>query len=143
MRTLLVGSFAQKSPPALLLLEALPQGTLFRLQPEPDNPYDASALRVMVMRSELDETTLGSEDFAIKAASHGLAVVEIPEEFCIGHCASSTGKPLRKVQEHFPEVIGTLELAAAGLASGIGAIEFGGEGKIWLDVEPAGPGELP
>lgn len=35
-------------PPAKAVLRSLPAGTRLRLEPEPDNPYDAKAIRVLV-----------------------------------------------------------------------------------------------
>lgn len=44
---------ARFHPPAQLLLEILPQGTPLILEPEPDNPYDSSAIKVSILPKDL------------------------------------------------------------------------------------------
>lgn len=40
-------------PPAKLIFQYLPAGQILLLEPEPDNPYDANAIKVMLQSSDL------------------------------------------------------------------------------------------
>ena len=40
-------------PPAKLIFQYLASGTVLLLEPEPDNPYDANAIKVMLPSSDL------------------------------------------------------------------------------------------
>ena len=40
-------------PPAKLILQFLPTGQSLQLEPEPDNPYDNAAIKVMLLPTDL------------------------------------------------------------------------------------------
>lgn len=61
----IVGAYHR--PPALLILQHLPTGQLLSLAAEPDNPYDANAIKVMLASSALPQDT----DFSEQLASYG------------------------------------------------------------------------
>jgi hypothetical protein len=61
----IVGAYHR--PPALLILQNLPTGQLLSLEPEPDNPYDANAIKVILASSDLPQDT----DFSDQLTSYG------------------------------------------------------------------------
>ena len=62
MKALLVGMHFR--PPAKLVLEELPKGTALKLDPEPENPHDSQAVKVLwTVQAEAlpsDEVLIGS-----------------------------------------------------------------------------------
>ena len=102
--TLLVG--AHFRPPAKQLLAVLPAGASLRLVPEPDNPYDAKAIRVMVRPSEVPESQWPVLEEAL--AGTGVDFGDLPAEVQLGYLPDSDGKVCQKEQ-----VPGNGDVAAA------------------------------
>jgi hypothetical protein len=109
--TLLVGAYYRA--PAKQLLAVLPAGASLRLVPEPDNPHDAKAIRVMVRPSEVPESQWPALEEALvgtgvdlfdlmKLAPDGSAEVQL------GYLPDSDGKVCKKEQ-----VPGNRDVAAA------------------------------
>ena len=61
----IVGAYHR--PPALLILQHLPTGQLLSIEPEPDNPYDANALKVLLAPYDLPQ----DKDFSDQLSSYG------------------------------------------------------------------------
>jgi hypothetical protein len=79
-------------PPAKALLAVLPSGAEVRLTPEPDNPYDADAVKVEV-RPRAGIAVALHERLAGEAMGFGFSVEEIvgpeaPEWFHVGYIDS-------------------------------------------------------
>lgn len=94
----LVGAFHR--PPAKTVLEVLPIGTTLLLVPEPENPYDAGAIRVLVDLDCLEGDGMDMTDMlaALDAAgADGRDVIDGPP-LQLGYCAASSGKPLAKLE---------------------------------------------
>lgn len=113
----------QFRPPAAQVLSVLPIGTTLKLVPEPENPKDSNAIRVVV---DLDEISSGVRimlDAILDPAPKGI--------FWLGYVAATGGKPARggpgnvealllmSAHEHFyaklgaaPEGYPTVELVA-------------------------------
>jgi hypothetical protein len=62
-------------PPAKAILQVLPSGCPLQVVPEPDNPYDANALAVMVATGDIPP--LAHEDLAGIAAPFGFDLPSI------------------------------------------------------------------
>jgi|SRR6267154_1348617 len=96
LTTLLVG--AHFRPPAKFLLAALPSGTKLLLVPEPENPYDASAVKVLLPHSpELDER---AEQIEAGLQGTGFSYLDLDELWPIqlGYLAAAGNKQLAKQQ---------------------------------------------
>lgn len=89
MKFLLVGSFATKGA-AAVIAKGLRQGAEVTLVPEPENPYDANAVRVFVARSVLR----GSDDLAEALADSGLTEATLWAEPGVRGDAGDAGDPL-------------------------------------------------
>ena len=81
-------------PPAKLVLSALPAGAGLRLEPEPENPYDELAVRVMARPRDMVMEAAEVLDWA--ASGHELAELlarEGEEEWIhLGYVARNGGK---------------------------------------------------
>jgi hypothetical protein len=101
LTVLLVGSHFH--PPAKALLEVLPEGFPFGLQPDPFNKYDPQAIKVMIEPEDLAEAiedlpTPAREVLETNLNGFGLSIDQIlqwPEPFHCGHVGASEGKPAK------------------------------------------------
>ena len=127
-------------PPALVVLGCLPEGTRVELVPEPENPYDREAIKVVLEHPHL---VLSHEALARSAealASCGWSPEEVLAQSALplGHIAASSGKPLEKARSAAPRafgpIVGTEELAK-GLRPDHGRLHFSGE-NIWITLLP-------
>lgn len=137
MFTLLVGMHFR--PPAKLILAELPSGTRLNLVPEPDNPYDAEAVKVIIQTSELKhalESILSQSEefdrFNLQLAGMGFNVDDllIEPEWHLGYCARTGNVQLAKI-------------AGASSASEVldcrahtGVLFFGANGEPLIRIEP-------
>ena len=80
MKFLLVGSMFSQGAPALIA-KGLRQGAEVTLQAEPENPYDANAVKVFVAR----ESVLPSNELAEALAEFALTLDTMQWPFAIGH----------------------------------------------------------
>lgn len=93
--SLLVG--AHFRPPAKQVLECLPSGAGLILLPEPENPYDEFALKVLVWPGEIPEVMRGDLDAKLQGTGTDLGDLLASEEpLWLGYVAASGGKPLAK-----------------------------------------------
>lgn len=93
--SLLVG--AHFRPPAKQVLAALPSAWPLLLSPEPENPYDPSALKVLCHISGLPTEALDLLDGSLEGT--GTTIDELLEQedpIWLGYVAASGGKPLAK-----------------------------------------------
>ena len=118
-------------PPAKQVLAHLPAGARLWLVPEPDNPYDAKAIKVMVSPKAIPESEHASLEFEMEGT--GFFLVDVLEEsrIWLGYVADSDGKACRA--------------AAAPGNREIGELAFGILGEAWqagapgtLTFDPAG-----
>lgn len=125
IKTLLVGSSFH--PPAILLLQNLPSWAELVLAPEPENPYDAGAIKVSVGIEQIPAAR--HEELEGLLPGCGMTLSELLAEpfWMLGHVAASGGKPLEK----------------AGLRAGtaeVGEAMAGGRAKarlfFWPDGKP-------
>lgn len=79
-------------PPAKQVLQVLPQGAPLRIEAEPDNPYDAKALRVMVPTSVIPVEQ--HEELARLMVGTGQDLEEVLQQELVwlGFIADSEGK---------------------------------------------------
>ena len=99
-------------PPATGILRALPQGTPFRLQPEPENPYDSKAIKVFVSVEDIaKQLTPAAIDIALAGTGLEWGDIEGQFELCLGHIADSDGRVLAKARASEPELAGNREFA--------------------------------
>lgn len=113
----LVGAFHR--PPAKTVLEVLPHGTLLLLVPEPENPYDAGAIRVMV---DLRTVTESNDELGLALISAldgaGADAFEVIHggALQLGYCAATGGKPLARLTALWGQTglvpVGNAEVAA-------------------------------
>lgn len=94
----LVGAFHR--PPAKQVLSALPTGAKLELLPEPENPYDPSALKVCIWLGgpeALPKELHAMLDEALQGTGFDLGELLAAEEpLQLGYIAASGGKPLAK-----------------------------------------------
>jgi hypothetical protein len=96
----------------MIILNLLPQNCKVELVPEQSNPYDSGAIVVQVRTEQIpaDELRAMTEDLLGQGFS--------PEDLAakpswpLGHLAASGGKPLAKMRNTRPDLIGTAELAS-------------------------------
>jgi hypothetical protein len=79
-------------PPAKAVLEHLPAGAHFELIPEPENPYDEFAIKVLVSPEEVPESE--HEALADDMVSYGCDITEFFEggQFHLGYIGSKPTK---------------------------------------------------
>jgi len=138
---LLVGSYFAK--PAPTVLKVLASGTEVELVPDPDNPYDAKAVKVVLRNGEMVDWAALLE-FEDELAGSGHEPREIKELFLggeakgllLGHVGSSGGKPVAMARKKGFEIVGTEELEGGGFASKAKLIFLGKE--ILLELERSG-----
>lgn len=94
VKTLLVGMFSH--PPATLLLQNIPGGAELRLVPEPENPYDANAIRVHIATSAIPESRYAELENLLPGSGLTLEEFLAEPEWMLGHVAANGGKPLAK-----------------------------------------------
>lgn len=93
--SLLVGMHFR--PPAKQVLECLPSGAELVLSPEPENPYDPDALRVLVWPSAIPAELHSMLDERLQGTGTDIAeFLAMDEPFWLGYVAASGGKPLAK-----------------------------------------------
>jgi hypothetical protein len=108
---LLVGEHFR--PPAKLILANLPAKTELRLELENDNPYDAHAVRVLVLPSKIPESRF--ETLAAQLPEYGATLEQVLSSgpIWLGYVAASEGKPLKTAQVGDPSLVGNQEFRAA------------------------------
>lgn len=131
LTSILVGAFHR--PPAKQVLECLPTGQPLLLIPEPENPYDGEALRVMVeplaippelhdmLRAKLDGTGTELEDLLMQ-----------PDPLQLGFVAASGGRPLAKAREASPMPLvgnGEFNIASSAHPEATAKLAFSSDGK--------------
>ena len=103
LRSLLVGAFFR--PPAKQILSVLPAGNPLALVPEPSNAYDPEALAVMLLVSNLTESSLKALSYILDGTGVTMEDVLAGQEFCwdigapeaaihVGYVASEGNKQL-------------------------------------------------
>jgi hypothetical protein len=142
--TMLVG--AHFVPPAKLVLEHLASGTELILEPYDDNPYDSSAIRVLVEPRLIPESQHGVLDEKLPGAGSDMQTLLASGPLVLGHVASSGGKPLAKANASGPiQYVGTLEVREALTQPGHEAklgFDPAGLPIIYLTVSISGPAGL-
>lgn len=108
-------------PPAVPLLNALPQGAELSLIPEPSNPYDEKAVQVWMKFSSIPESQ--HEDLAMHSAGFGfeLDALREQEDWMLGFVAKTENRALHD------ELI-----AGRGYTATLG---FNAEGKPKVEIE--------
>lgn len=128
MRLLLVGGMFARGAEAIMT-KGLKQGARVYLVPEPENPYDACAVRVEVPRgsikqsAELDATLLG----------FGMTWDTLPERVVLGHLGA---KRETKAAKRAAQAGHTFDVVAAWHAwreaPKEGTLEFTGSGDVFV-----------
>jgi len=79
-------------PPAKAILQHLPAGAELRLEREPENPYDASAIKVIVRSALIPESQYAELEIAVQG--HGLSLDEVlsQSEHHLGYIAAKSGE---------------------------------------------------
>lgn len=95
-------------PPGKLLLDFLPGEAELVLEPEPENPYDSNAIKVLVRTSQIPEDHYLAMEEIFPSAGTTLEQFLSEELFCLGHVGASTGKPLLKARTSWPELAASL-----------------------------------
>ena len=124
---------------ASALLACLPQGTRVELRPEPENPYDAEAIRVVLAlpSAVLSEGRLAAQAEALAGAGLSPSSVLAEPEWPLGHVGASEGKPLAIARASAPgPIVGTRELAQEGSPRS-GRLFFSGE-NVWIELSGEG-----
>ena len=120
----LVGMYFR--PPAKLVLGVLPSGASLRLVAEPDNPYDAKAIKVFVAFSEIPESQRVELAKALPSAGYDIDELEATGEIHLGYIADSDGKVCRATGMR-----GNREIAGASS----GTLSFAADGSPLVVVE--------
>ncbi len=122
----LVGSHFRRAGD--LILENLPSGTSLILDPEPDNPYDSNAIKVMLSPTNIKL----SEEDCERLPNFGITIEEIVETeelFHLGYIAKSGGKPA----DGLPGNVEVLDLMA-GCPTYQSVLAFSPEGKPLVKI---------
>lgn len=131
---LLVGQAFTQAARAVIAL-GLPQRAFVELRAEPDNPYDAQAVRVLVSR---DSVTDSSElDEAL--AAFGLTVATVEWPLALGHLgAKATTKAAKAAlqAQHTFALCETWHRLAEGQRE-VGRLVQYGDGTVLVEVEGA------
>ena len=124
--TRLVGSHFR--PPAQLILENLPASTPLILSPEPENPYDEQAIKVILASENLGLPENADEELA----NYGSSIGDLMEmgEIHLGYIAKSGGKPA----DGLPGNVEVLELMATS-PNYTAELAFTPEGKALVKVQ--------
>lgn len=85
-------------PPAKQLLPHLPAGVQLSLRAEPENPYDAEAVMVMLDPGQIPESEHAALDVELPNQGVTLEQLVSAGELCIGHIGATDGKPLAKAR---------------------------------------------
>lgn len=135
IQTLLVSSHF--NPPAKQMLEHLPSGAKLVLQPDPQNPYDEKAIRVLVSRSEVPETQVA--ELRDKLPSMGHDWDEMEQLVMLGHLPDSEGKICLKEGIQGNGHVHAAVLAASVEWSAVGAsLAFDPAGRARVIVKVGG-----
>lgn len=137
----LVGSF--NKPPAQTVLKHLPSGAGLILVPEPENPYDPAAIKVMVEPSTLPESQWSQLEVELPLQGATLEQLMSSGPVFLGYIAASGGKPLSKAREANPgqQLVGNREVAefdGAAMQAVSVKLRFGLDGKplVAISTEP-------
>lgn len=95
-------------PPAKLLLEFLPGDCQLILEPEPENPYDPSAIKVLLPTQEIPTDSFDALQAILPGAGCTLEQLMSEETVVLGHVGASKGKPLLKARTSWPELASSL-----------------------------------
>lgn len=140
IRTPLVGTHFH--PPADLLLKHLPAGTPLTLDPDPTNPYDENAVRVLVSPTALVEPI--DPELTDELPNYGTDIDEVLalDSIFLGHIGATGGKPLAKLQARYPELRGNVEVLAAlaGSPEVSASLTFAAGGEPIVQVAVGGEG---
>jgi len=109
-------------PPAKQIIAHLPSEARLVLRPEPENPYDAKAIKVFGLMSEVPETQHEELNLALDGTGHELADLLEQGEVWLGYIGDSDGKLCkgqglpgnREVAEMVHAVIGEAWTEAVG-----------------------------
>lgn len=131
MKFLLVGSQFAPGAPAMLA-KGLPQRAEVLLQAEPDNPYDALAVKVLVGKSQV----VRGPELEEALAGHAIAWDDLTFPFMLGHLGASmetkAAKAAVKAGLKFMGVKAWHELAPEARSRGV--LVFEGFGPITVEV---------
>lgn len=87
------------NPPAKQIFPLLPGGMLLELEPDPENPYDPMAVKVLFQSSALGPDRDDEIAAALVGTSFDLDSFREMDRVMLGHLAAEGGKPLLKCQE--------------------------------------------
>lgn len=146
MRGLLVGSHF--TPPAKAIISALARGARVRLVPEPENPYDSHAIRVLWYPErqpdtgtlDLPEATIDALTATLPDFGEDIRDVEMAADegigYVIGHVSKSGGKPLRDRESKGEGLSGNSEMLSAIIEWPHEAtLDFAGDGSALIVVQ--------
>lgn len=138
MTTLLVG--AHFRPPARQVIECLPSGLQLDLEPEPENPYDPGAVRVMLAPGEIPASSHSLIDEAIQGTGTDLADLLSGPPLRLGYLAKTGGKPLAGALDfEGHSYVGNVEILEAMTdANHQARLGFAGDGKPLVIVTIGG-----
>jgi hypothetical protein len=117
---LLVG--AHFNPPAKWILAVLPSGTPLELAPEPDNPYDPEAVKVLVWPARIPSSHYEQLEESLAGTGFTVDGLLVEGPITLGHLAREGGKPLqgkpwasnREISKHMAQGNWTCRLAFSG-----------------------------
>lgn len=117
-------------PPARLLLEALPNGSELILEPEPWNPHDEHAIKVLVEPNQLDKEKHDWLKEELPSAGHNLAEVMLNGPVHLGYLAKEENKSRMKCNATANKVIGQMMTPESNAK-----LRWGPNGETLVDVE--------
>jgi hypothetical protein len=84
-------------PPAKQIIANVPAGTKLRLLPEPDNPYDSKAIKVMLTPADIPDFVHETLNLALDGT--GVDIMDLIQggTLQLGHVADSEGKICAKL----------------------------------------------
>ena len=117
-------------PPAKLLLEALPNGSALILEPEPWNPHDPHAIKVLVDPIQLDKEKHEWLEAELPSAGRNLQEILAEESIHLGYLAKEENKARAKCNATGNRVIGQMMNKES-----VAKLRLGPNGETLVDVE--------
>lgn len=104
---------AYHRPPAKTILGALPQGCELKLDPEPQNPYDEYAIRVLVRTGAIPASQYAMLEAELPNSGSSLDDLLTQAEVMLGYLSSSTSRAGQKTLAESPGCQGNITVGDA------------------------------
>lgn len=126
-------------PPAKLILAVLPMGCELLLEPEPENQYDARAIKVLVTPDKIPESQHEMLRSELPGMGFSLEDILALDFVFLGYCAAAKGKPFEKAKAEDLGVVGNDRIgeiiSTSNWSAKLGALVSGGPAVVLTQHE--------